>query len=112
VFNCAEYCTRFALPPLVELLFVAFLLVWWVIAAVSFTVAKTNVDIVDATSAARKVLRVSAWALVILFGVSAFVTWRIARVEDAVVDNAFNVHDGGMQFEETQYQAGYRSYGV
>jgi hypothetical protein len=58
------------------------------------------------------VLRVSAWALVILFGVSAFVTWRIARVEDAVVDNAFNVHDGGMQFEETQYQAGYRSYGV
>jgi cytochrome b561 len=65
---------------------VAFLALWWLVGAISFSVAKTNDGIVDVTNGARKVVRASSWLLFLLFIVSAVTAWLIARRDEAPYD--------------------------
>lgn len=89
---------------------------WWLVAAISFAMAKTNDSIVDVTATSRKILRVASWALVFLFGTSTIATWRIARNQDTVFDNAFNDANHGMHYDPElnvhaqQYETQYRTY--
>jgi hypothetical protein len=107
-----EYCSRFALPPLVELGLVGLLFTCWLIAAVAFMLAKTNESIVEDTSSARKLLRALSWVLVALYGISALTTWRIARGEEIVLDDAFNPGSAPYDIERNarQYDTQYRAY--
>jgi hypothetical protein len=65
------------------MLIVALLAVWWLVAAVTSSLAKINPDIIDVTSGARKFFRGGAWVLTALFIISTVIAWCVARDDHA-----------------------------
>lgn len=93
------------LPPLLEILILVILTIWWLVAALAFSLRKVNTEIVDVTSGARKALRASSWFLVLLLIGSAVISWSIARSDDCAVDPML----GNETHEQTQ-GTGYSAY--
>jgi hypothetical protein len=87
--SSSEYCSKFALPPLLEMLIIALLAVWWLIAAIAASLAKINPEIVDVTSSARKFFRGGSWILTALFIISTVIAWCVARDEDTARQDQF-----------------------